>query len=380
MPRYCSTCVQPDTRPGIQLNAAGVCGACLGHIEKERVIDWPARRKSLETILTRFRGINGPHDYDCIVPVSGGKDSTYQAYMLKEVFGMNPLCVTYRTPLRTELGQRNLDNLQRRLKVDLLELSVSPETERRFILKALREVGDCGLPFHQGIFAFALRAAVNQGIALVVWGECSQLEYGGDDLERQNLYLDRAWLAKHGCLQGRTPADWADDELSLAALRPFVVPTEAELQAKGIQSIFLGQFLKWDPVENAEVARGLGFETARGRPPMGIYDFADLDCKLITAHHYLKWFKFGMTRTYDNVSIEIRNGRMTRERGVEWVRKNKDDMIPPEHLDSLCRFLGITEPEFWTIAERFRNPKVWQRDAGGRWYIPDYLFPWPQDW
>jgi hypothetical protein len=199
------------------------------------------------------------------------------------------------------------------------------------------------------------------------------LEYGGTELERGNFYMDRAWLSKHGCLQGKLAEDWVDEELTASDLRPFAVPTEEELRASGIQSIFLGQFLKWDPVQNAEISKGLGFQVRPEGPVMGIWDFADLDCKLIVAHHYPKWLKFGMTRTFDNVSVEIRNGRMSRERAIELIRKNKDDRPPAEHMESLCRFIGISEEEFYEILERHRNLDIWKKNAAGEWYIPGYL-------
>jgi N-acetyl sugar amidotransferase len=348
-----------------------VCSACIGHYEKEKVINWDERRKSLEKLFDEFRG-KGRGKYDCIVPVSGGKDSTYQTYMVKEVFKMTPLCVTYRTPLRTELGQKNLDNMIERLGVDHIDLRVDPEVERKFVLKALKKVGDCGLPEHMGIFAFTLRAAIDFKIPLVVWGECSELEYGGSEQSRKNLYLDREWLAKHGCLQETTEKDWVDESLTLKDMYPFMVPTAEELKQAEVCSFFLGQFIKWDPVENARVAKSLGFQCAP-KPVMGIYDFADLDCKLIVAHHYVKWLKFGMTRTFDNVSIEIRNGRMTRKEGIDHIVRNGDDPIPQEHMDSMCSFLGITEKQFYEIIEPFRNLKIWQKDKSGNWHIPGYL-------
>jgi N-acetyl sugar amidotransferase len=197
--KYCKLCLQSNTRPGTKLNSQNICSACEGHREKTEIINWEQREQELKKLFDQYRNSNSNY-YDCIIPVSGGKDSTYQTYIVKKVYGMNPLCVTYRTPLRTELGQRNLDNLCKEFNVDLIELKVSPETERKFILKAIKELGVPGLPQHLGIFSFTLRTAVNLKIPLIVWGENAQMEYGGDPVERQNVYLDRAWLSRHGCL------------------------------------------------------------------------------------------------------------------------------------------------------------------------------------
>lgn len=370
--RYCKECVQPETRPGIFLDDQGICSACIGHREKIEKIDWEERKGELGKLLAKFRRKGGCY-YDCIVGVSGGKDSTYQVHVLKNIFNMHPLCVTYKTPLRTDLGQANLDNMVRTLKVDLIELTVSPSTEKKFIYKAIEEVGDCAIPEHLGIFAFTLRMAINFRIPLVVWGENPQLEYGGTEEERKNPYLNRNWLMRHGLLQKRMAEDWIREDLSAEELVPFMIPSDEEFANAKICSTFLGHYLKWDPVENAKIAMDLGFKARVEGPVMGLYDFSDVDCKLITWHHYPKWLKFGMTRTFDNVAVEIRNGRMTRAEGIEWIRRNKDDMPPKDHLDSLCSFLGITQETLMHLLEKFRNTEIWKKDKDGNWYIPGFI-------
>lgn len=354
------------------LNNRGVCSACEGHREKFEVIDWSARKHALDQLFLHYKQNKKGH-YDCIVPVSGGKDSTYQVHIVKNTYGMNPLCVTYRTPFRTPLGQKNLDNLQSEFGVDLLELSVSPETERKFILKSIRELGVPALPMHLAIFSFTLRTAVQMNIPLIVWGENAQLEYGGTQAERQNEHLNRQWLAKHGCLHEREASDWANGELSMQELAPYVIPSEEEFSRAKINSFFLGQYLRWDPLENTRIAIEHGFEPRQEGPVMGIYDFADIDCYMISFHHYVKWLKFGMTRTFDNVAIEIRNGRMTKAEGLAWIKKNKDDRPLKEHLEKLTGFLKISENELFDLIEPFRNRDIWKQDAKGEWYIEGYL-------
>ena len=370
---YCKNCLQCDARPGISLNTQEICTGCEGHQEKENVIDWSRQRQELEKLFDQYRGSNG-NSYDCIVPVSGGKDSTYQTYVVKELFGMNPLCVTYKTPLRTELGQKNLENLQQSLDVDLLELAINPNTEKKFILKAIKELGVPGLPQHLGIFAFTLRVAVKFRIPLVVWGENAQLEYGGTAQERQNPLLDRAWLARHGCLHERSTEDWVDADLSAKELQAFSIPSDEEFHAAGVHSFFLGQYMRWDPLENAQKAQTLGFQTRKEGPVIGIWDFADLDCKIIGLHHYVKWYKFGMTRTFDNVAVEIRNKRMTKEEGLRLIKEKGDDLPPADHIQAVCNFLEVSEHELFSYFEKFRNTNIWKRqNSDGSWYMPDYL-------
>lgn len=362
----CSRCVEPDTRPGITLDREGVCGACRGHEEKTRRIDWTARRRELESLLERFRSKDGS-GYDCVVPVSGGKDSTYQVYMMKRVFGMRPLAVTYRYADRTPLGQKNLDAL-RGLGVDHLEFAPAPEAERRFVKKALLAAGDPCIPDHLGIFAVTLRTAVNFRVPLIVWGENPQMEYGGSAADRDNPFLGREWLRRHGTLQGKTAEDWADSELSAGDLALYRLPTEEELDAAKLSSIFLGYYLRWDPVENYRIASSVGFQKSPDGPKMGIYDFADLDSTNMIVHHYIKWLKFGMTRLHDNISVEIRNGRMTKEEGLRLLEKG--ERVPAEEVAILCRYLGMTEASFWEALEKFRDGKIWKKDSQGRWHIP----------
>ncbi len=367
---YCKKCVQPDTRPGIELSKAGVCNACIGSEEKVKKIDWVKRRRELENILKKFRSKNSSY-YDCIVPVSGGKDSTYQVYMVKNVLKMNPLTVTYRYADRTRLGQKNLDNL-RRLGVDHIEISPNPEVEKKFISKTFVKLGDPCIPDHMGIFAVALRVAINYKIPLIIWGENPQLEYGGTAGDRNNPFLDAKWLEEHGTLQGTMAEDWVDEDLSLNDLFIYRFPKQNELVKAKLSSIFLGYYLPWDPVDNYKIAKRVGFKKSSIGPKMGLYDFADLDSTNMVIHHYIKWLKFGMTRLNDHISVEIRNGRMARSEGIK-ILKIKPERIPLNEIKIFCKYLEMKEKEFWDVLERFRNHKIWKKDKTGNWYIPDYL-------
>ncbi|MFQ5673465.1 MAG: N-acetyl sugar amidotransferase [Nitrospinales bacterium] len=366
---YCKKCVLPDTRPGAFLNEDGVCAACVGHEEKIKTIDWDQRKDQLEKIIEEFRGNAG--NYDCLIPVSGGKDSTYQVHMIKNVYKLRPLCFTLQTPAGTELGRRNLENLVN-MGVDHIGLSINPETERKFVCKALEKAGNPGLPFHMAAFASTARIAVNYKIPLVIWGESTQMEYGGDDDDRKNPYLDLNWVKKYGCCNGTTVEDWVDENLTAQDLYPYTFPSEEELAEAKVQSIFLGYYFKWDPYENFAIAKECGFQERKDGPIMGLYNFADLDCDFIVVHHFIKWYKFGVTRLFDNVSVEIRNGRMTREEGIQLIKATKVEP-PRRHIACLCKFLKISEERFWEILEKFRNHDIWKQDSRGQWYMPDYL-------
>lgn len=369
--KWCRSCVLPDTRPNLMIGADGICSACASHGTK-RVIDWEAREQAFRKVVTHARGRS--RGYDCVIPVSGGKDSTWQVVTCLE-YGLNPLCVTWRPPGRTEIGQRNLDNLIG-LGVDHIDYSISPAVEKAFMLRTLERVGSPAVPMHMAIFNIPVTVAVRFGIPLIVWGENSAFEYGGADEESRGFQLDRGWFAKYGVTHGTTARDWIDDGLTERMLTPYFGPGEEALEAAGISAVFLGYYFEWDAARTAQVAARHGFSTGAGKVRTGLYDFADIDDDFISVHHWFKWYKFGFTRAFDNASLEIRNGRLTREQAVALLAERGDD-TPKEDIAQLCRFLGIDEARFFAIAERFRNPAIWRRGADGVFRIEDFLI---EDW
>ena len=212
--RYCKLCVLPNTRPNLEFDADGVCQACRTHAQRPDV-DWSAREKDFRTLVESVK--RRASGYDCVVPVSGGKDSTWQIVKCLE-YGLRPLAVTWKTPARTAIGQRNLDNLVA-LGVDHIDWQVSPRVEARFMLKAFERFGSTAIPMHLAIFSIPLRIAVDFEIPLVVWGENSAVEYGNAETAQAGHRLDRAWLRTYGVTHGTTAADWVDADLSVKGSR-----------------------------------------------------------------------------------------------------------------------------------------------------------------
>jgi N-acetyl sugar amidotransferase len=365
--RYCTACILPDTRPGLVLRDDGVCSACRSHGRDAPAIDWDARRERFEELVRETRALDRP--YDCVIPVSGGKDSTWQVLTCLE-HGLKPLAVTWRTPARTALGQRNLDNLIAQ-GVDHVDFTVNPRVERRFLLKTLERFGTPAIPMHLAIFNVPSTVAVHWDAPLVVWGENSALEYVGDGAAG-SFELTSEWVRTYGAVHGTTAEDWVDGELSARDLTPYRGPSDEQLREHGVRAVFLGMFFEWDPEETFRIARDRGFEAAE-RPRTGAWSYADIDDDFISIHHWLKWHKFGFTRVWDNLSIEIRNGRMTREQAVETVRE-LGDQTPHEDIAAFCRYTEIDEDRFFAIAETFRDPGVWTR-RDGVWQIDDFLIP-----
>ncbi|MEO6096898.1 MAG: N-acetyl sugar amidotransferase [Fibrobacteria bacterium] len=368
--KYCQKCVLPDTRPNLMLDADGVCDACGSSLGK-RDVDWPAREADFRAVVNNAKAKS--KGYDCLIPVSGGKDSTWQVVRCLE-YGLNPLAVTWRTPARTPIGQSNLDNLIS-LGVDHIDYQVNPKVERKFLILALEKYGSTAVPMHMALFNIPLRIAAKFDIPLVVYGENSAAEYGGKDEAQKGFKLDGNWLRRFGVTHGTTAADWVGPDLSEKEMTPYFGPNDAEMEAKGISAIFLGHYFPWDPLTSLESAKRHGFRVREEGPKTGYYNFADIDDDFISIHHFIKWYKFGFTRLWDNLSLEIRNGRMTRDEAVKIIRERGDE-TPQEDIAKFCAFTAITEARLFEIAETFRNKEIWKRE-GSKWTMPGFLIP---DW
>lgn len=368
--RYCRTCILPDTRPNLDLDASGECSACRNARIKKQ-IDWAERGGQLRKVVANAQ--KRSQGYDCLIPVSGGKDSTWQVLKCKEL-GLNPLAVTWKTPARTEIGRKNLENLVR-LGVDHIDYQISPEVEKKFMLAAFEKYGSTAIPMHMALFNIPLTIAVRFSIPLVVWGENSAFEYGNDKDAETGFQLNSAWLRKYGVTHGTTARDWVSDSLTAKELTAYFGPTDEELAEAGVNAVFLGYYLRWDPTETYRVAKEHGFRDNAGKPRTGFYAFADIDDDFISLHHFMKWPKFGFTRAFDNLSIEIREGRISREEAIQKVR-GLGDQTPNEDIETFCAFAGITKDRFFQIAERFRNHDVWKQ-IDGKWQIPGFIVP---DW
>ncbi len=374
-PRYCSRCVLPDTRPGVDLDADGVCRGCL-NAEEKAAIDWDARARDFTVLAENVRRRATGHD--CVIPVSGGKDSYWQVVTCLEQ-GLTPLCVTYAYPGRTALGTQNLDNLVA-IGVDHVQLRLNPEVERRFIGKAFERFGISGLLSHMAIYAYPVQVAAAFDIPLVVYGENSAFEYGSDDESLMGARVDAKWRARFGVTEGTTADDWVSDDIPAKAVASLRFPSDDVLAEKDIRVVFLGHYFSWDPQRSVEIARRHGFASRAEGARVGHYDFVNIDDDMIGVHHHPKWHKFGITRTWDTLSMEIRAGRMTRDEAIERIAA-KGDETPWDDIRVFCDYLGISQDVYFATVERFRNEKIWRR-IDGRWRIPGFLvedFAWPAD-
>lgn len=363
---YCKRCVMPDTKPDLQLDAQGVCNACRSY-EARTQIDWEGRKQELLKVLDRYRNKHGSH-WDCIVPVSGGKDSTYQVVRMLQL-GLNPLCVTSSTCDLSELGRKNIENLKH-LGVDHVEMSPNPLVRAKLNRVGLIQVGDISWPEHVGIFTIPVRAAVQFNVPLIVWGENSQNEYGGPAAAANNNVLTRRWLEEFGGLLGMRVSDLIGSHgLEAKHLIPYTYPSDEELSRVGVTGIFLGHYLPWDGLANTLIAQANGFRSYDKVVEGSMVNYENLDNHQTGIHDYFKYLKFGFGRATDLACLHIRRGRLTRKDGIDAV-KRLDGLFPWDYLGKplkeILRPLEVSVDEFTTLCDQFTNKKIFKRDSNGK--------------
>jgi N-acetyl sugar amidotransferase len=361
---YCARCVMPDTKPDLVLDRDGVCNACRAY-EARAAVDWEQRRRELVDVLAKYRR-NGDN-WDCIVPVSGGKDSTYQVLQMLRL-GLTPLCVTATTCDLSDIGRRNIDNI-RRLGVDHVEMSPNPIVRAKLNRIGLTEVGDISWPEHVGIFTIPVRAAVQFGVPLIIWGENSQNEYGGPAAAAADNVLTRRWLEEFGGLLGLRVSDLpASYGIEPRHLLPYHYPSDEDLRCAGVTGLFLGYYLPWDGLSNALIAQAHGFESLGRAVEGSMVDYENLDNHQTGIHDYFKFLKFGFSRASDIASLHVRRGRISREEAMAVV-KARDGRFPWTYLGKpladILAPLEMSVDEFVAVCDRFTNKKIFKRDAGG---------------
>ena len=363
--RYCSNCLFPETKPDLHFTEAGLCSACIASESKDLGIDWNQREEDFYSIIDKFRLKSDEIGYDCLIPVSGGKDSTYQAYFMKEICGMNPLCVCFETTKVTELGQRNLDNISK-MGIDVIHFKKNYNVYRSMVKEGFIRVGDEMWPNHIGIFTIPINIATKFKIPLIIWGENPQQEYGGPLESIEKNKLTRRWLEEFGGLLGNRIQDMIGvDGLTAKDLTPYFYPSDEELEETGITSLFLGHYFFWDARKQLEVVMKHGFEVKADGPVEGTYtNYENLDEEMHGLHDYLKFVKYGFGRATDHACIDIRNNRLTREQGLDLVKKY-DGRYPHLSVNAFVEYSGMTKTEIDKILDSYTNPVLFKMNDEG---------------
>lgn len=348
--RYCTRCCYPETAENIVFNDMGICRGCIS-VEQKMHINWAEREKKLREILDRYRG-KSPSGYDCIVPISGGKDSTFQLHLLINVYKMRPLAVTFDPHWNTATGRYNLQNALERFNVDHIMFTPNRNLVNRLAKQSLYKIGDPCWHCHAGVGAFPLQIAVKFEIPLIVWGE-SAAEGGGRFTHFEPIEYDAEYFTK---ISAKVKAsDMANEEISKEELSVFENPSPEELKKVGIYGIHLGNYIFWDGERQVEfIKKEYGWREADVENTYKKYK--SVDCFMEGVHSYAKFIKRGFGRTTDYVSHDVRAGLLTREEGFELVRKL--DTQRPKMLDHYLKITGLTEEEFIRVLKLLREGKA----------------------
>jgi N-acetyl sugar amidotransferase len=363
---YCSVCLLPSTKPDLKFDEKGVCSACNAYRNRDEV-DWDMRKKEFDLIISKFRS-KSDSKWDCIIPVSGGKDSTAQVLKILEV-GLNPLCVTATTCDLSQIGRKNIENIKN-LGVDYVEFSPNPVIRKKLNRIGLEVVGDIAWPEHVGIFTIPVRAAVDFKVPLIIWGENSQNEYGGPASAQDSPHLNRRWLEEFGGMLGLRVSDLHQNyDISPRDLIPYTYPSDDELKAVGVTGLFLGHYFPWDGLSNYLLAQANGFESFGSVIEGSMVDYENLDNHQHGIHDYLKFLKFGFGRATDIASLHVRRGRLTRNEAIKIVRQN-DGKYPWSYLNKplaqILNRIDVSIEEFDAICDQFTNRDLFLKDKNGK--------------
>jgi N-acetyl sugar amidotransferase len=365
---YCKSCILPSTRPNLNINSkTNLCSVCSPLNDKAKKVNWNLRKKEFLKIINKKKKKNS--FYDCIIPVSGGKDSTWQVITALK-YKLNPLCITWRSPSRNEIGKKNLKNLIN-LGVDHIDFTINPKIQKHFTLKTFKKYGNPLVAMHMALHAITVRTAIEKNIKLILWGENSATEYGGVN-KLKGRFMTNKWRKHYGLNYGKNIDYWFDKILQKKNTLNYNLPSQREIEKNKIKEIFLGEFFKWDPKKIFKISKKYGFKNLK-KPKTGFYNFADIDDEfLITIHHFMKWYKFGFTRIWDNLSIEIRNKRITRLNALNIIKK-KGNNLPIEEINKFCKYVQINKKEFFNICNKFRNKKIWFKNKNKNHEIKNFI-------
>ncbi|SIN98467.1 N-acetyl sugar amidotransferase [Halodesulfovibrio marinisediminis] len=363
--RFCKKCVMPDTRPGIRFGDDGVCQACNAEEQKNKT-DWDARWKELEALCDKHRGKYGKGNWDCIIAVSGGKDSHRQVHVIKEQLGMNPLLVSVEDNFTmTEAGKHNLQNISESFGCHLITIKPNKRVQKQLAKICFEKWGKPTWFVDRLIYTFPLHMAIKFKLPLVIYGENISYEYGGIDSEETPSALAQV---ENGVASDIPWSELLSDDVTEKDLYLCKAPEmNNDFQ---LDPVYLSYFIRWNSYENYLVAKSLGFkdikhEWQREHTPEW---FDQIDTMGYLVHAWMKYPKFGHATATDYASKFVRYGLMSREEAV-LVVKRFDHQVDQKAVDDFCNFTGYTLREFYEIVDKFYNTELFTKDKFGQWVL-----------
>lgn len=365
--RYCRVCVMPDTRPGISFNPEGVCSACEAY-ERRKSVDYTERYDELRRLCDEHRSRNGPRAHDCMIAVSGGKDSHFQTHVLKEEMGMNPLLVTVEDNFpMTDAGVHNLRNLSEEFGRDIISMKPNILAQKLAMRYTFETYGKPTYFIDRYIYTYPLHMAARFNTPLLVYGENVSYEYGGS--QRAETPSAREQI-DNGVASGVPLSELAAHGVAETDLAFFDPPASRDLSK--LQPIYLSYFLPWNSYSNYVFARSRGFHdlTHEWRRTHHIEDFDQVDSRAYLVHAWMKYPKFGHASATDYASRFVRYGMLSREEAVKLVREH-DHKLDVKAVRDFCAFLGYPESDFWSVVDRFYNRELFTKNSYGEWVLKE---------
>jgi N-acetyl sugar amidotransferase len=360
--KYCKKCLMPDARPGITFYD-GVCSPCINY-EKQKSVDWKGRKKELEILCDKYRGKYG-NGYDCAIAVSGGKDSHFQVWYMKEVMGMNPVLLTVSGSDWTEVGRKNILNISDAFGCDVISLGGSLSTMRKMYKEAFIKLGAPTWYLDALLYAYPYRMAMNLGLHLLVYGEDINYTYGG----KFNKETPSAMMQSSNDVVKPVWDMWfKEGDITEKELNSASQPSLDKCQDYGLEPIYLSYFISWNSHTNYELAKKMGFNDLQHEYIReGTFEQYDgIDSIGYLLHPWLKYPKFAHAGATDYASKWIRYGMATREEMIPIVEKY-DGILDQGIVNAFCDFVRMDVREFWTIVDKWYNPNFFKKDKYGIW-------------
>lgn len=359
---FCKRCVVSNQRPRLLFNEEGVCASCLYAEYKKKFIDWDKREKELEILCDKFRKEDG--SWDVLVPGSGGKDSGYVAWYLKEKLGMHPLTVTWAPSIPTEIGRKNLYNFIQ-AGYDNIFATPNGKIHKKLSKITFEEFGDNFLPFIYGQLNYPYQIAVKFNIPLMFFGEDGDVEYGGSFERFDQSILEPSYTVKSK-FTSLAPEYWTKFGISENNLKFYQSPSEEEISRIGVEAHYFSYFTNWSPEEHYEISKQhLGFRPdPKGRSEGTYTDYASLDDKSDGFHYYMALIKFGTGRATSDAAHQIRDNIITRDEGVDLVLQY-DTEYPKKYEKEFLEYLEIDHQKLNQMIDKFRRELIWKKDTDG---------------
>jgi N-acetyl sugar amidotransferase len=361
--KYCSKCLTPDTRPGIIFDVNGVCMPCNNY-EKQKTTNWKNRLHQLEKICDKYRSKNGL-GYDCAIAVSGGKDSHFQVYYIKEVLKMNPILLAVGNIDWTETGRKNLSNLSDTFSCDILSLVPNHNVARIISKKAFIKIGSPTWYLDSLIYSYPYKMAMKLGLKLLFYGENVNYTYGGKYAEETPSAMLQP---KNDVVKPIWEKWFKGEKVSRKEMESARQPTVNECKEFGLEATYLSYFVSWDSFHNYEVAKRWGFRNLNHEyiREGTIEQFNQIDSIGYLLNQYLKYPKFGHSSATEIGSRLIRAGLSTRKKMIPLVKKY-DKILDQGIVDSFCDFIQMRPREFWKTMDKWYNKKLFVQGKDGVW-------------